>query len=123
MASYLHPGVYIEEIPSGAKPIEGVSTSVAAFVGAAHRGAAGQAVLIGKFDDYVSRFGEIADELLIVGRVGVDENHLLAARVGLAGSLAGLGLVGGSALDYRRRGRRCVDAYGVRVEGDTGQVR
>jgi phage tail sheath protein FI len=30
MATYLHPGVYIEEIPSGAKPIEGVSTSVAA---------------------------------------------------------------------------------------------
>ncbi len=38
MATYLHPGVYIEEIPSGAKPIEGVATSVAAFVGPAHRG-------------------------------------------------------------------------------------
>jgi phage tail sheath protein FI len=23
MPSYLHPGVYMEEIPSGAKPIEG----------------------------------------------------------------------------------------------------
>ena len=33
MPSYLHPGVYIEEIPSGSKPIEGVATSVAAFVG------------------------------------------------------------------------------------------
>ncbi len=33
MATYLHPGVYIEEIPSGAKPIEGVSTSVAALIG------------------------------------------------------------------------------------------
>ena len=62
MASYLHPGVYIEEIPSGAKPIEGVSTSVAAFVGAANRGPAGQAVLIGKFDDYVSAYGRVADE-------------------------------------------------------------
>lgn len=62
MASYLHPGVYIEEIPSGAKPIEGVSTSVAAFVGVAHRGPAGAATLVGKFDDYVKQFGGIAGE-------------------------------------------------------------
>lgn len=32
-ASYLTPGVYIEELPSGSMPIQGVSTSVAAFVG------------------------------------------------------------------------------------------
>jgi hypothetical protein len=62
MASYLHPGVYIEEIPSGAKPIEGVSTSVTAFVGAANRGPAGAATLIGKWDDYASRFGSITSE-------------------------------------------------------------
>lgn len=30
---YLAPGVYIEEVPSGSKPIEGVGTSIAAFVG------------------------------------------------------------------------------------------
>lgn len=62
MASYLHPGVYIEEIPSGAKPIEGVATSVAAFVGVAHRGPAGEATLIGKYDDYVTQFGGVAGE-------------------------------------------------------------
>ncbi len=62
MASYLHPGVYIEEIPSGARPIEGVSTSVAAFVGEAHRGPAGEATLIGKWDDYVTEYGDIASE-------------------------------------------------------------
>jgi phage tail sheath protein FI len=33
MPEYLSPGVYIEEIDSGPKPIEGVSTSTAAFVG------------------------------------------------------------------------------------------
>ena len=32
MPSYLHPGVYVEEIPSGSRPIEGVATSVAAFI-------------------------------------------------------------------------------------------
>jgi phage tail sheath protein FI len=31
--TYLSPGVYIEEVPSGARPLEGVGTSVAAFVG------------------------------------------------------------------------------------------
>lgn len=31
--SYGAPGVYVEEIPSGSRPIEGVGTSVAAFVG------------------------------------------------------------------------------------------
>jgi len=32
---YLSPGKYVEEVPSGNKPIEGVGTSVAAFVGKA----------------------------------------------------------------------------------------
>ena len=32
---YLSPGVYVEEVPSSSKPIEGVGTSVAAFVGQA----------------------------------------------------------------------------------------
>jgi hypothetical protein len=32
---YLSPGVYVEEVPSASKPIEGVGTSVAAFVGLA----------------------------------------------------------------------------------------
>ncbi len=62
MPTYLHPGVYIEEIASGAKPIEGVSTSVAAFVGKAVRGQSGKANLIGKFADYVQDYGKIASE-------------------------------------------------------------
>jgi len=33
--SYLAPGVYVEEVPSGARPIEAVGTSTAAFVGEA----------------------------------------------------------------------------------------
>lgn len=34
---YRSPGVYIEEVSSGSKPIEGVGTAVAAFVGFAER--------------------------------------------------------------------------------------
>jgi phage tail sheath protein FI len=31
--SYRSPGVYVEEVSSGSRPIEGVGTAVAAFVG------------------------------------------------------------------------------------------
>ena len=33
MPTYLSPGVYVEEVDRGSKPIEGVGTAVAAFVG------------------------------------------------------------------------------------------
>lgn len=33
MPEYLSPGVYVVEVPGGARPIEGVSTSTAGFVG------------------------------------------------------------------------------------------
>ena len=38
MPEYLHPGVYVQEVPSAVKPIEGVSTSTAGFVGVASKG-------------------------------------------------------------------------------------
>ena len=33
--SYRSPGVYVEEVSSGSKPIEGVGTAIAGFVGLA----------------------------------------------------------------------------------------
>ena len=59
MPTYLHPGVFIEEIPSGSKTIEGVSTSITAFVGPARKGPAGEAVLIHSLEDYISTFGGV----------------------------------------------------------------
>ena len=38
MPEYLSPGVYVEEIEIGSKPIEGVSTSTAGFLGETERG-------------------------------------------------------------------------------------
>jgi phage tail sheath protein FI len=38
MPEYLAPGVYVEEIATGPRPIEGVSTSTAGFVGQTERG-------------------------------------------------------------------------------------
>lgn len=36
--TYLSPGVYVEEVDSGSRPIEGVGTSIAAFIGLAPGG-------------------------------------------------------------------------------------
>lgn len=38
MPEYLSPGVYVEEVPSGPRPIEGVGTSTAGIVGLTERG-------------------------------------------------------------------------------------
>lgn len=61
MPTYLRPGVYVEEIPSGAKPIEAVGTSTAAFIGFTGKGPIGQPTLIFKWDDYQQRFGGVRD--------------------------------------------------------------
>ncbi|MCP4256643.1 MAG: phage tail sheath family protein [Planctomycetes bacterium] len=61
MGTYLHPGVYVEEIPSGSKPIEGVGTSTAAFVGYTTKGPIGEPELILKWDDYDVQYGGIRD--------------------------------------------------------------
>lgn len=52
-----YPGVYLEEIASGVHTIVGVSTSVAAFVGAARRGPIAHAEHIFSFSDYERQFG------------------------------------------------------------------
>lgn len=67
MPSYLHPGVYVEEISSGSKPIEGVATSNALFAGYTTHGPIGEAKLIFKWDDYVDAYGGIRSETDAMG--------------------------------------------------------
>ena len=57
MAEIKHPGVFIEEIPSGVHTIEGVPTSITAFVGRTWRGPPDEAVLLTAFADYERQFG------------------------------------------------------------------
>lgn len=58
MAEYLSPGVYVEEFDSGAKPMEGVGTSTAGFVGAAERGPLeGLPQLVTNFADFKRTYG------------------------------------------------------------------
>ncbi len=58
MPEYLHPGVYIEEIERGPKPIEGVPTSTAAFIGETERGPT-RPRLVTSYKDYVRWFGGV----------------------------------------------------------------
>lgn len=57
MPEYLAPGVYVEEFEIGAKPIEGVSTSTAGFVGFAERGPLNKPILVTSVAEYQSIFG------------------------------------------------------------------
>lgn len=57
MPEYLSPGVYVEEIPSSVKPIQGVGTSTGAFVGFAEKGPIGEAILIGNRGEFFNQFG------------------------------------------------------------------
>jgi len=58
MAEYLAPGVFIEEIERGPKPIEGVATSTSAFLGATERGPV-QPRLVTSYSEYLRLFGGV----------------------------------------------------------------
>lgn len=58
MPEYLHPGVYIEEIERGPRPIEGVPTSTAALLGEAERGST-MPKLVASYKDYQRWFGDV----------------------------------------------------------------
>ena len=57
MVTYQAPGVYVQEVPSGSRPIEGIGTSVAAFVGFTEKGPVGRAVRVTNWTQYQETFG------------------------------------------------------------------
>src|SRR6266702_2759324 len=58
MPTYLSPGVYVEEAEAGSRPIEGVGTAVAAFVGLAARGPFNQPTLVANWSQFTEAFGD-----------------------------------------------------------------
>src|SRR6266545_6225455 len=58
MPTYLTPGVYVEEVPSGSKPIEGVGTAVAAFVGLAPGGPINTPMRISNWTQFAKIYGD-----------------------------------------------------------------
>ncbi|WP_163510798.1 phage tail sheath family protein [Fodinicola acaciae] len=61
MPTYLSPGVYVEEVDAGQRPIEGVGTAVAAFVGFASQGPFNTPTLVSNWSQYVQTFGEFVE--------------------------------------------------------------
>src|SRR5256885_731356 len=58
MPTYLSPGVYVEEVEAGSRPIEGVGTAVAAFVGFAARGPFNTPTLVTNWSQFTQTFGD-----------------------------------------------------------------
>jgi len=69
MPTYLSPGVYVEETDSGSRPIEGVGTAVAAFVGIAARGPVNTPTLVSNWKQFVSTFGDFVPDAYLAHSV------------------------------------------------------
>jgi len=61
MPTYLSPGVYVEELESGSRPIEGVGTAVAAFVGLAEQGPFHAPTLVTNWSQFTQTFGDFVE--------------------------------------------------------------
>jgi phage tail sheath protein FI len=61
MPEYLAPDVYVEEIDTGSKPIEGVSTSTAGMLGVSEWGPANVPILVTSYGEYQRWFGGLLD--------------------------------------------------------------
>jgi phage tail sheath protein FI len=81
-----YPGIYIQEFTPGA-PIQGVATSIAAFIGTATSGPINQAIQITNWDEFQSIFG---------GFINEPPNTATALRSWLAPAVYGFFLNGGT---------------------------
>jgi phage tail sheath protein FI len=101
MPTYLSPGVYMEEVSAGAKPIEAVGTATAAFVGFTEKGPVNEPILVTSWPQYTREFGEFVEGAYLplamfnyflngggnayVVRVGADGDGQDGARAGANG--------------------------------------
>ena len=121
MPEYLSPGVYVEEVASGPRPIEGVGTSTAGFVGLAERGPT-LPRLVTSWGDYLRWFGDTLDpavSFMPFGVRGFFENggqRAFIARVTGAGATpASLDLATGVANNVLRVTATGPGVFGNRV--------
>ena len=68
MPEYLSPGVYVEETESGAKSVEGVSTSTAGFLGQTERGQL-KPQLVTSFNDFKRKYGGFIEDSFLTHAV------------------------------------------------------
>lgn len=106
MPTYQHPGVYIQEISSGLRPIEGVSTSNAAFIGKAEKGTLKKAKLVTNFQEFENNYGGIvADSYL---SHAVREFFINGGTKVYIGRVAGAGAISADISIKDRKGARTI---------------
>jgi len=59
--SYLSPGVYVEEVDRGSKPIEAVGTNTVGFLGTCSKGPVNKAIFCANWTQFVNTFGDFRD--------------------------------------------------------------
>jgi phage tail sheath protein FI len=69
MPTYLSPGIYMEEVSAGPKPIEAVGTATAAFVGFTEKGPAHTPTLVTSWPQYTRTFGDFVEGAYLPGAV------------------------------------------------------
>lgn len=93
MPTYLSPGVYVEEIDSGSRPIEGVGTAVAAFVGFTEKGPSNQPTLVSNWTQFTKTFGGFVEDACLAQSVfGYFQNgggNAYIVRIGSNGNGSG----------------------------------
>jgi phage tail sheath protein FI len=86
MSSPTYPGVYVQEVSSGVRPIEAVGTSTPAFLGLAERGPAGEARRVTSWAQYEREYGSfiadgyLAQSVLQFFRNGGRQCYVVAVR-------------------------------------------
>lgn len=101
MPEYLAPGVFVEEVDSGSKPIEGVGTNTAAFVGYAKSGEFNKPTFVTSWTDFCRIFGE-------------DESHVIRSLS------AAYGIPYAQLLKERREYRKTLLDYAMNVVKQNG---
>ena len=56
--SYLSPGVYVEEVDRGAKPVQAVGTSTVGFIGTCSKGPVNKPIFISNWTQFTNTFGD-----------------------------------------------------------------
>ena len=127
MPEYLAPGVYVEEVSTGARPIEGVGTSTAGFVGETERGST-KPTLVTSWSDFVRTYGGYVDQppfttpnihlpYAVRGFFDNGGQRLYVARVMGAGAATAAGDLAGAA------GATQVEAAGPGVWGNRIRIK
>jgi phage tail sheath protein FI len=100
MPTYLSPGVYVEEVEAGSRPIEGVGTAVAAFVGLAEKGPANEPTLVSNWTQFSEKFGNFVEgsylALSVYGYFLNGGGNCFIVRIGANGANGSNGHANGS---------------------------